>query len=188
MKVFLLTFLIPYSIALRCFQCSDLNANQAKDCPSSSKEISQWSNLPGHYSENNDKKGLACVLGVDSSKNVYFQAKLDENQCKSSGYQTTIKIKINQKSNTESEVLCCTKDGCNWNYTTTQNNLSFDEILVRVNPSLSLSIFSSVSEISRFFDLENARLKMDNLEISRDLEIGHKPTNPLVKSTFYRQN
>ena len=140
MKAFLLTFLIPYSIALRCFQCSDLNANQAKDCPSSSKEISQWSNLPGHYSENNDKKGLACVLGVDSSKNVYFQAKLDENQCKSSGYQTTIKIKINQKSNTESEVLCCTKDGCNWNYTTTQNNLSFDEILVRVNPSLSFNV------------------------------------------------
>ena len=30
----------------------------------------------------------------------------------------------------------------------------------------------SVSEISRFFDLENARLKMDDLEISRDLEIG----------------
>ena len=29
----------------------------------------------------------------------------------------------------------------------------------------------SVSEISRFFDLENARLKMDDLEISRDLEI-----------------
>ena len=96
MKAFLLTFLIPYSIALRCFQCSDLKANQAKDCSNSSKEISQWSNLPGHYSENNDKKGLACVLGVDSSKNVYFQAKLDENQCKSSGYQTTIKIKINQ--------------------------------------------------------------------------------------------
>ena len=31
---------------------------------------------------------------------------------------------------------------------------------------------NSVSEISRFFDLENARLKMDDLEISRDLEIG----------------
>ena len=35
-----------------------------------------------------------------------------------------------------------------------------------------MDILISVSEISRFFDLENARLKMDDLEISRDLEIG----------------
>jgi len=29
----------------------------------------------------------------------------------------------------------------------------------------------SVSEISRFFDLENARLKMDDLEISRGHDV-----------------
>ena len=39
-------------------------------------------------------------------------------------------------------------------------------------PVIDSSNQISVSEISRFFDLENARLKMDDLEISRDLEIG----------------
>ena len=76
MKAILLTLLLPYSIALRCFQCSDLKGGLSKECPTSASEISQWSNLPGHYSENNDKQGLACVLGVDSSKNVYFQVRL----------------------------------------------------------------------------------------------------------------
>ena len=65
---------------------------------------------------------------------IFIQAKLDFQQCQSSGYQTTIKIKINQKGGSDSEVLCCTKDGCNWNHTTTEKNLSFDEIIVSIQP------------------------------------------------------
>ena len=64
-----------------------------------------------------------------------------------------------------------------------------DNIFVSINASpykcsSSILVSGSVSEISRFFDLENARLKMDDLEISRDLEIWKKPLTPLVKSIF----
>ena len=70
---------------------------------------------------------------------MLLQAKLDYQQCQSTNYQTKIKIKISQKSGSGSEVLCCTKDGCNWNHTTTQSNLSFDEIMVRLNFQIAKS-------------------------------------------------
>ena len=65
---------LPCAITLRCFQCSDLQ-NGNINCPTDKSDISQWVNLPGHYSENFDKEGLSCVLGIDSSKNVYFQVR-----------------------------------------------------------------------------------------------------------------
>jgi hypothetical protein len=46
----------------------------------------------------------------------------------------TIEIKINKySSDGYGGFSCCANNGCNWNYTTTSKNLSYDEIIVSVS-------------------------------------------------------
>ena len=58
-----------------------------------------------------------------------FQATIPSDFCSNENYKRTIKIKININSEVKNgDVLCCATSGCNWNYTTTYNNMSFDAV------------------------------------------------------------
>lgn len=55
---------------------------------------------------------------------------MSNKQCQDEGLLLPIKLRINQVSpHKNAAILCCAQDGCNWNYTTTFYNYSYDKIL-----------------------------------------------------------
>lgn len=70
---------------------------------------------------------------------------MSNEQCQDSGLLLPIKLRINEVSpHKNAAILCCAQDGCNWNYTTTYFNYSYDKILsLEPNEANNTSILTS---------------------------------------------
>ena len=73
---------------------------------------------------------------------------MSQQQCESANFKQSIKLGINGKSPVGgSDLICCAKDGCNWNDTTADKNMSYQDILASHNASTTSSTLSAGSDL-----------------------------------------
>lgn len=140
--ILLLGIFIHESSGLWCFDCSTIGVNN-RECPTSLDKIKAWKDNHQKFGNTTSSKH-SCAIGFDQSKVVHYQAILSNSDCQDQAYLTRIKVKINQHSTTKNaDIICCVKDGCNWNYTTAYNNMTFAEILASESGNSSQDLIAA---------------------------------------------
>ena len=124
---FLLILSLPSTVLPFCFQCSSISST-GRQCSPEDK-FSDF--IPAGYDENLDSlvfKGTICSLVTSASGQIYHRGSLLLSKCSSAAYREHMAKMIGRKRiHYGAIVTCCSKSGCNWNYTTATKNLAVED-------------------------------------------------------------
>merc|ERR1711976_536091 len=80
---------------------------------------------------------MCSVITADSGR-IYHQAVVDKNTCENQAYISRIALNIaRQFKDPNAKITCCTSDGCNWSWSTANNNQALGSITTTSDVTLS---------------------------------------------------